>query len=148
METLRERITKDIKDIQRQKDSEKLLVMRTLNSEILTVEKKLGRASNDDEVIEVITSTLKYRKENKEYAEKNNDTVKVQVQENAIELLMKYMPKQLSDEEARIIIKRIIENNGLSGKKDMGKAMKVVIPELNGKFDRKKINVIVSELLG
>jgi len=57
------------------------------------------------------------------------------------------MPKQLTDEEVKAIILEVISENGFSGKGDMGKVMKAIMPKLKGKYDSKKINPLVIQLL-
>lgn len=148
MGTLKERIGNDTEAIMRAKDLKKLIIYRTLNADILAVEKTSKKEITDEEVMQIIQTTVKQKKETILEAEKINDTATVEKLKGEIEILMQYLPTQLSDDEAKAVIKDVIEKNGFSGKKDMGNAMKAVLVELNGKFDRKKINGIVVELLG
>ena len=58
-----------------------------------------------------------------------------------------YLPKQLTEEEVTDMLKEIISNGNYTVK-DMGKIMKEIMPKVNGKFDRSKINPMVKQLLG
>jgi uncharacterized protein YqeY len=64
-----------------------------------------------------------------------------------VEILKKYLPKQLSDDELKEIISQIITKTGATSIKDIGKVMGLAIKETAGKADGKRINVIVKELL-
>jgi len=57
------------------------------------------------------------------------------------------MPTQLTDDEAKAFVSEIIIENGFKDKSDMGKPMKVVIPKLKGRYDSKKVNLLVNKLL-
>ena len=65
----------------------------------------------------------------------------------AIEVLTPYLPKQLSEDEVKEMLRNII-NNGNYTAKDMGSIMKEIMPMVSGKFDRAKINPMVKEILG
>ena len=59
----------------------------------------------------------------------------------------RYLPKQLTEEEVNAMLREIITNGNYTAK-DMGNIMKEIMPKVNGKFDRSKINPMVKEILG
>ncbi len=101
----------------------------------------------DEEIIDVITSEIKKRKNSDAAYEigKREDLVKKEKAE--IEILQKYLPEQLSEDEIREIIKEAIEKTAAKEIKDMGKVMGAITPQLKGKADMGLVSKIVRESL-
>ena len=76
-----------------------------------------------------------------------NKTEIISESEISIEMLSVYMPKQFTEDEAKAIITEVITENGFKGKGDMGKVMKAIMPKLKGKYDSRKVNPLVIQLL-
>lgn len=102
---------------------------------------------NDDGVIEIIAKQLKQKKDAIEEFKKGDRQDLVDETEKEIEILLQYLPKQLSEDEIRVIVKETIEKHNASSPKDMGKVMGALMPKMKGKADGKLVSKIVKELL-
>lgn len=140
-----ERINEDMKLAMKSQDKEKLGVIRMLKSaiQLTTIEKKHDLA--DDEVIEVLSKQIKMRKDSVLEFSKANRIDLVEQNNKEIEILMTYMPKQLSVEEATKIIDEVFEKINPTSPKQMGLVMKEVTPLLKGKFDMGEVSKIIKE---
>ena len=131
----------------RAKDSLRLNTIRGLISEIKYREIDLCRELEDDEIIPIIATQIKKRKEAATLFEKGRrgDLFEKENQEMAI--LQEYMPEQVSEESLRSRIREIIAELGVVEMKDLGKVMKAVIPEFKGRADNGQIKNLVAECL-
>lgn len=129
------------------RDKATVSVLRLVNSDIKSFEVNERQDISDEGVIKIIEKHIKQLKEVLQYAIQLNDEEKIAEGNFAIELLTPYLPAQLSDEEVNAMLQEIIAN-GNYGMTDMGKIMKEIMPKVNGKFDRSKINPMVKAILG
>lgn len=143
---LKEELKKNEISAMKARDKQTVSVLRLVNSEIKAYEVNERKDITDEVVIKIIEKQIKQLKEALQYAIQLNDEEKIQEGNFAINLLTPYLPAQLSDEEVETMLKEII-SNGNYGPSDMGKIMKEIMPKVNGKFDRSKINPMVKELL-
>lgn len=143
---LKEELKKNEIAAMKAREKQKVSVLRLVNSEIKAYEVNERKDITDEGVIKIIEKQIKQLKEALQYAIQLNDEAKIQEGNFAINLLTPYLPAQLSEEEVIAILKEII-SNGNYGPSDMGKIMKEIMPKVNGKFDRSKINPMVKELL-
>ena len=102
---------------------------------------------NDDDVITILLSAKKQRLDSIEAYKKANRDDLVKKEEYELNIILEYLPKQLSDDELRIELKNIIESLNASGIKDLGKVMREAKP-LQIKADGTRISKIAKELLG
>jgi len=145
---LREKIPQDLKEALRGKRELELSVLRMLQSSIKNKEiEKQKKELSDEEVIEVVGAEVKKRKEAATEFEKVNRQEAADKEKAEIEILMKYMPAQLSEDEIRARVKKAVTEAGADGIKDLGKVMKIIIPALKGKADGAVVNRIVREEL-
>lgn len=146
--SLREKIPQDLKDALRSKNSLELNVLRMLQSSIRNKEiEKSKKELTDEEVIEVVGSEIKKRKEAAAEFEKVKRQDAASKEKAEIEILMKYMPLQMSEDEIRAEVKKAAIDSGSSGIKDLGKVMKIIIPAVKGKADGSIVSKIVREEL-
>lgn len=143
---LKEELKKNEISAMKARDKQTVSVLRLVNSEIKAYEVNERKDITDEVVIKIIEKQIKQLKEALQYAIQLNDEEKIQEGNFAINLLTPYLPAQLSDEEVETMLKEII-SNGNYGPSDMGKIMKEIMPKVNGKFDRSKINPMVKDLL-
>lgn len=129
------------------RDKATVSVIRLVNADIKAYEVNSRETITDEGIVKIIEKHIKQIKEALQYAVQLNDEEKIAEGNFAIELLTPYLPAQLSDEEVSEMLKGIIDN-GNYGAADMGKIMKEIMPMVNGKFDRSKINPMVKALLG
>ncbi|MGB7293724.1 MAG: GatB/YqeY domain-containing protein [Thermodesulfobacteriota bacterium] len=148
--TLREKIPEDLKSALRSRNELELSVLRMLQAAIRNKEIEIKRGKEfltDEEVIEVISGEVKRRKEAvSEYTKANRqdlaDREKVEV-----DILMRYMPKQMGEEEIRLETRNVIDEVKALSLKDIGIVMKNIMPRLKGKADGSLVNRIVREEL-
>lgn len=101
----------------------------------------------DEEIVEVISSEVKKRKEAIEGFEKGEREDLVKKEKAELEVLEAYLPEQLSEEEIKKIVKEAIEKVGAKEIKDMGKVMSEIMPKVKGKTDGSLVSRTVKELL-
>jgi len=144
---LKQTLKDDIIKYMKNRDKVRLTTLRTLMADVRYKEIDSKKDIEEEELIGIVEKTIKQLNETLSYAKQANKEDIISETEIAIELLAKYMPVQLTDEEAKVIISAAIAENGFSGKGDMGKVMKAVMPKLKGKYEGKKINPLVIQLL-
>lgn len=144
---LKETLKKDEIAAMKARDKARVSVLRLVNSEIKAYEVNNREDIPDENVIKIIEKSIKQTKEALDYAIQANNEEKIAEGNFALEVLTPYLPKQLTEEEVTAMLKEIITNGNYTAK-DMGKIMKEIMPKVNGKFDRAKINPMVKQILG
>lgn len=145
---LYERVNSEMKDAMRNKDSVRLSIVRMImaavkNAEIAKKVKKL----EDADVIQVIQKMIKEHKESITQFEKGNRMDLVNKEKAELDILQKYVPSQMSEEELISVIRAVIQEIGITSKADTGKAMKAIMEKVKGKADGKLVNQLVMSLL-
>ena len=146
--SLRQDIHKDIAVAMKAGEKERLSTVRMLMSAIKYKEVDAHRELTDEETIAVISTLVKQRQDSIEQFTKGNRLDLVEKETKELEVLRTYLPPQLTEAEVRHIIKKAVAETGATGQKDMGKLMKVIMPQVKGKADGKLVNDIVKEALG
>ena len=143
-----DRITKDIVDAMKNKDTLKLSTLRLLKGaiDLEKINKKLDTISDEDIVV-IISKQIKTRKESIIEFEKGNRTDLIDQTKKEIEVLSSYMPELLSEEEVTKIIDEAIVKVNASTIKDMGLVMKEVSPKLKGRADMSLVSSIIKNKL-
>ena len=144
---MRERILSDLVSAMKSKDKETLSVLRMVKGAIQLEEINKKQELNDEDVITVLSKQIKTRKESITEFEKAGRTDLVEQTGKEIEILNKYMPEQLSEEEITKIIDDAFNEVNPTSQSDMGKIMKVVTPKLKGKSDMGLVSKIIKERL-
>lgn len=137
----------DLKDAMRSKDERRKDTITMLRAAILQIEKDDQRVLDDDEIKVVVSKEVKKRKDSIPDFVKGERMDIVDSINKEIEILSKYLPEQLSEEQIRKLVKESIESIGASTPKDMGKVMQDLRPKTNGKADGRLVSEIVKELL-
>ncbi|MEE9213946.1 MAG: GatB/YqeY domain-containing protein [Thermodesulfobacteriota bacterium] len=145
--SLKEQIPNDIKNALRNKSTVELSVLRMLQSAIHNKEIDNKEELSDEQVIEVVSSEVKKRRDAASEFEKVNRPDAAQKEKEEIEILLKYMPEQLSEDQIREEVAKAIEESMADGLKDLGKVMKVIMPRMKGKADGKLVHSMVRDLL-
>lgn len=144
-------IMTDMKEAMKSHDKETLSTLRFLKSaiDLFKINNKMDRTESpsDDTVIEVVSKQVKTHKESIEEFKKagRDDLVENLLKE--VQILSKYLPEQLSEDEVRSKIDEVISSVEATSIKDMGKVMKELTPLFKGKADMKLVNTIVKEKL-
>ncbi|MFZ2390680.1 MAG: GatB/YqeY domain-containing protein [Minisyncoccales bacterium] len=115
-----------------------------LNEEQIKEKVKL----NDEEVIEVVSSEVKKRRDSIAQFEQGGRADLIEKEKTELEVLKKYLPKELTEDEIRKIVKDSIAKSGATTMKDIGIVMKEVSPQTKGKADGNVVAKIVREELG
>lgn len=145
--TLLDRFSEDLKESLKSRDSIKTSVIRLLKSSIKYREIEKKAPLSDDEIIEVIMSGIKQRRESVEQFSKGGRTDLVQKESNEIEIMQAYLPQPLTEEELVDEVKSVIKEVGATSAKDMGKVMKALMPRVKGRAEGTKVSSIVKELM-
>ena len=144
---MRNQILEDLKNAMKAQDKLKLSVIRMVKSSIQMEELNKKRELTDDEVIDVISKQIKTRKDSINEFTKGGREDLVESTSKEIEILLTYLPKQLSEEEINNIIDKVFEEVKPESPKDMGKVMKAVTPLVKGKADMGMVSSIIKSKL-
>lgn len=145
--TIKDRLMSDMKTAMKARETDRLTVIRSLRSAVRQAEIDGKTDLDDDHVIGIISKELKMRQDSLTEFKKGGRADLVEKTEAEIAVVMKYLPKQLSEDEVRTLVKDAVTQTGASEPKDMGKVMKVIMPQVKGKADGKLVNNIVREML-
>lgn len=146
---LQQQIDHDIKAAMLAKNEVKLRSLRAIKAALLVAKTEKGAADvlTEDAEIKVLQKLVKQRRESAEiYKAQNRDDL-YQIEMEELEVIETYLPKQLSRNEVIANIKSIIEANGATGIKEMGKIIGIANKALAGKADGRTISEVVKELL-
>ncbi len=138
--TLKEQLTQDMKSAMKQKDRIRLGTIRLLRSAIKNREIELREELNDEEVIKVISTSVKQHKESIEQFKKGGREELVKKEQAELKILESYLPQQMSEAEINALVQEAIEAVNATSMKDMGKVMKYIMPKTQGRADGKMIN--------
>jgi len=144
---LKSRLNTDMKEALKAGDRIRLSTIRLVLSEIKNAEIEKRGELTEDELLGVLSKEARKRREAIEEFERGGRKDLVFKESEELKILKGYMPRQLSDEEIRKVIREAIEETGASSPRDLGKVMGVVMPKVRGKVDGKVVNRIAAELL-
>ncbi|MDP2934480.1 MAG: GatB/YqeY domain-containing protein [bacterium] len=160
---LQQTINQEIKKAMQEKSELLLLVLRGINAAIKNreIEKrtKLSKSEKDiqkleelsklgeEEIIEVISGEAKKRKDSITEFKKGNRNDLVEKEEKELEILKKYLPEQMTEEQIQEEARKTIKEIGAVGPKDTGKVMSALMPKVKGKAGGSIVSKIVGELL-
>jgi len=145
---IKERVDADLTPALKTGDKVKTGVLRVLKSEIRYKEIDLKHPLTDEETLQVLSSSVKKRKESIEEFKKGNRPDLVAKEEAELVIVQSYLPAELSDAELSDIIKNTIAEVGAASGTDLGKVMKSLMPKVRGRADGKKVNTMVNSFLG
>ncbi len=145
---LKEELMNELKEAMRDKNEIKKNTVQMVRAAILQFEKDNAVEVDDNKIVEIIAKQVKEKKDAMVEFEKGarEDLIKQTTEE--IEILSKYLPKQLSKEEIKPIIEEVIKAVGATSMKDMGNVMREAKAKIGAAADGRTINEVVKELLG
>lgn len=146
--TIKDKLKEDLKTAMKEKDSIRKNVVQLIKAGVLQVEKDKQITLDDDGVLDVIAKQLKQRRDSLPDYEKSGREDLIAQLKREMDILMEYLPAQLTEEELTELVKEAVEQTGASSVKDMGKIMAAVMPKAKGRADGREINRIARELLG
>lgn len=141
------RIKEDLKTALKSQNKEAAVSLRTLLAEIRNKQIELQAEPTDEQVMELVAKEVKKRNEAIEAYQKGNRPELVAKEQKEKELLGKYLPQQLSDDELLALIKGLLGQANLSSQADFGQAMGLVIPQTKGRADGNRVAAIVKKAL-
>lgn len=162
---LKETIRHDLNSALKEKKELELSVLRLISAAILNKEKEkrykiskekpdakeadLEKESQlqDEEILDVIASEVKKRKESIELFEKGGRKDLAEKEAKEKEILQKYLPEQMSEEEIKKLVEAAVAQAGAKEIRDMGKVMAILTPQIKGKADMGQVSKIVKETL-
>jgi uncharacterized protein len=146
--SLLDRLNDDMKQAMKNKEKDKLSVLRMLKAALQNEAIKLGKSQlSEDEELTVLSRELKQRKDSLQEFENAGRADLVEKTKAEMEIVQLYMPKQLTEEELLEIVKQTIAEVGASSKADMGKVMGAIMPKVKGKADGSLVNKLVQQQL-
>ena len=148
MMSLKERLLEDMKSAMKDKDAIKKNTVQMARAAILQVEKDNKVTLDDDGILDIIGKEVKRRRDVLPDYEKSGRQDLIDDLKAEIEVLLQYLPEQLTEEELEVIVKQAVQDTGATSVKDMGKIMQEVMPKVKGRADGKMINGIVKKIIG
>ena len=146
--SLKEILLSDLKGAMKAKDAIRLNTIRRLKSEIKNQEIKLKQELDDDAIITIVSSLIKKGKEAIDLFDKGNRPDLSKKEQEEVAILKKYLPEQVSEADLRIRIQEVIKELGVQNQGDLGRVMKILVPEFKGRADNKLVKNLVGEYLG
>lgn len=144
---MKEELLQDLKEAMKNKDTLRKDTITMLRAAILQVEKDSQKVLNDDEICAIVAKEVKKRKESvKEYEDAGREDIADNLKKE-IEILSKYLPEQLTEDEIRKMVEDAIVESGAASPRDIGKVMSILRPKTAGKADGKLVSDIVKERL-
>jgi len=144
---LSERLSEDMKQAMKDKDKLRLSVIRMVRAAVKNQEIELGTTLTDEQVLSLVQRELKQRRDSLLAFESAGRTDLVDQVKLEIEVLLTYLPAQLSADELRELAQDIIRDLGATGKAELGKVMAQLMPKTRGRADGKLVQEVVQSLL-
>ncbi|ASS98812.1 MULTISPECIES: GatB/YqeY domain-containing protein [Geobacillus] len=146
--SLLDRLNDDMKQAMKNKEKEKLSVLRMLKAALQNEAIKLGKSPlSEDEELTVLSRELKQRKDSLQEFENAGRSDLVEKVKTEIDIVQSYMPTPLTEDELRVLIEQTIKEVGASSKADMGKVMGAIMPKVKGRADGSLVNKLVQQQL-
>lgn len=145
--SLKDVLFADLKTAMKEKDAVRKDTVQLIRSGILQIEKDKKIELDDEGVIDVIAKQLKSRRDALPEYEKSGRQDLIEKLNKEIEILLSYLPEQLSEEEIQAIVEAAVAESGAATMKDMGKVMAIVTPKVKGRADNKVVGNFVKKML-
>lgn len=144
---LYETLLADIKVAMKTRNTEALTTLRSMNAQIKDATINEGKEISDAAVATVLAKAVKQRQESAEQFHQGGRQDLADKEEREVELLRKYQPPQLSESEIEALVRSCASATGATSKKDIGKLMGALMPQVKGKADGKLVNQLVMRFL-
>ena len=142
-------LTTEIKEAMKAKNVLALEALRAIKSAVLLLKSEVGASEEltEDQGIKLLQKLVKQRRDSATIFREQNRVDLAEPEEAQAEIIAKFLPEQLSEEEVKSLIEAIISQTGATSMKDMGKVMGMASKQLAGKADGKTISTLVKQLL-
>ncbi|MCS6934821.1 MAG: GatB/YqeY domain-containing protein [Chitinophagales bacterium] len=147
--TLEEKVNQDLKNAMLAKDEKSVRGLRAIKSAIILAktEKGAGGSISAEREVQILQKLIKQRRDSIAEFEKANRTDLIQKEKEEVEVIERYLPAMMSEDEIREQVKKIIAESGATSIKEMGKVMGVAAKQFAGRADNAVVSRIVKELL-
>lgn len=145
--TLKERLMDDLKEAMKEKDKLRKSVITLVRSAIKQYEVDHRVELDDEGILDIMAKQVKQKRDAIEEFTKGQREDLVDEAKAEIEVLMEYLPQQLTEDEITQIVSQTVDEVGANSMKDMGKLMSVLMPKFKGRADGKVVNKIVRQFL-
>ena len=145
--SLKEQLLQDMKEAMKEKDTIRKNTVQLVRSGILQIEKDKQIELDDEGILDVIAKELKKRRDSIPDFEKSGRTDLLEGLNKEIEVLLGYLPKQLTEDEIKSIVEEAVAESGASTMRDMGKVMALITPKVKGRADNKIVSGFVKQML-
>ena len=145
--SLKETLLQDLKVAMKEKDTIRKNTIQLVRAGVLQIEKDNHVELDDEGVLDVVAKELKKRRDSLPEFEKSGRTDLIDNLNKEIEVLLGYLPEQLTEDEIKKIVEETIAETGASSMKDRGKVMGAVSPKVKGRADNRVVSGYVKELL-
>ena len=145
---LKEKLMEDLKNSMKNKNEIRKNTVQMVRAAILQIEKDKGIQVEDDKILEIIAKEVKTKKDALKDFEKAQRQDLIDQTNKEIEILQEYLPKQLTKEEIKEKLEKIISDLGATSIKDMGAIMKEAKAQMGASADGKTINEVAKEIMG
>jgi uncharacterized protein YqeY len=147
--SLQQRLLDEMKTAMRDRDALKVSVIRLLRASIKNKEISKGKANplTESELLETVISATKQRKDSIELFTKGGRMDLADKEQKELDILKTFLPQPISLEELKAQTAALIKEIGASGQKDMGKVMKILMPQVAGRVDGSVVGQVVKDLL-
>lgn len=144
-----ERISKELMASMKARDTARTRTLQSIKAAMLVLNTEEGRTAKptDEEYLKAVQKMAKQRKDSLEIYEKQNREDLAQKEREELAILEEYLPKQMSEDEIKAVLERIVADAGASGPGDIGKVMPLAMKEMGGKADGKTISAVLRNLL-
>ena len=145
---LKEKLMEDLKESMKTKDTVRKNAVQMVRASILQIEKDKGIEVEDEKIIDIIAKEVKTKKDALKDFEKAERQDLIDLTNREIEILQEYLPKQLSRDEVKVEVQKIISEIDATSMKDMGAIMKEAKAKMGASAEGKTINEVAKEILG
>ena len=144
---LKEKLMEDLKESMKTKDTVRKNAVQMVRASILQIEKDKGIEVEDEKIIDIIAKEVKTKRDALKDFEKAERQDLIDLTNREIEILQEYLPKQLSRDEVKAEVQKIISEIGATSMKDMGAIMKEAKAKMGDSAEGKTINEVAKEIL-
>jgi uncharacterized protein YqeY len=145
--SLVERLTADMKAAMKAREAERLTTVRMLLAELKNLRIELRRDLTEDDEIQFLSTEAKKRRESIDAYVAAGSEERATIERDELVVIEAYLPEQLTPDEVRQILVRLIESTGASSKRDLGRVMGSAMKELRGRFPGKDVKPLLESLL-
>ena len=148
--TLQEQINADVISAMKAKEEISLRALRSLKSALLLAASEPGANGvvTDEAALKIFQKLAKQRKESLDIYVQNKREDLAQVERDELEIIEKYLPKQMGEDEIKAVLQGVVTEAGASSAADFGKVMPLAMKALAGKADGKVISAVLKQILG